>query len=71
MHWAWQSFWAVREGEWKLISLSDTNRLLVNLNDLKPEQKNYIKDKPEIEKRLQALHDAWAQEVRYLDKLPY
>jgi len=71
MHWAWQSLWAVREGEWKLISLSVKNRFLANLNDPKPERKNYIKDKPEIAERLHALHDAWAKKVKYLDKLPY
>jgi len=71
IHWAWQCFWAAREGQWKLIHLSDKNRFLANLNDPEPERKNYIKEKPEIEKRLQALHDAWARKVKYLDKLPY
>jgi len=45
--------------------------MLVNLNDPEPERKNYIKEKPEIAKRLQTLHDAWAKKVKYLDKLPY
>lgn len=66
MHWAWQVFWAVREGEWKLIWLSNKNRQLVNLNDPEPERKNYIKEKPEIAKRLQTLHDAWAKETDYV-----
>jgi arylsulfatase A-like enzyme len=63
MHWGWQKFWAVREGDWKLISDRNSNISLVNLSDAEPERKNYIRDKPEIAKRLQSLHDAWAQET--------
>ena len=65
MHWAWQAFWAVREGEWKLISTVGNNRQLVNLNDPEPEKKNYIKERPEIADGFQALHDAWAKETNY------
>ena len=70
MHWAWQPFWAVSEGEWKLISLGRkglrNQQQLVNLNDPEPERKNYIKDKPEIADRLQSLHDAWVKETKYV-----
>ena len=71
IHWAWQKSWAVRQGPWKLISLGPRNRQLVNLDDAEPERKNHIKEKPEIEKRLQALHDAWAEDVKYRDKPPF
>jgi len=65
MHWAWQAFWAVRDGEWKLICHDGKHRELVNLNDAQPERKNYVQEKPEIAKRLEALHDAWAEETNY------
>ncbi|MDA0765925.1 MAG: sulfatase-like hydrolase/transferase [Verrucomicrobia bacterium] len=64
LHWAWQTFWAVREGEWKLISLGKDQRQLVNLNDPEPERKDYLEEKPDIAGRLQALHDTWAEETR-------
>ena len=59
MHWQWQKRWAVREGDWKLISPN----LLVNLADADPEQKNYADDNPEIVARLRKLHDAWVKDV--------
>jgi arylsulfatase A-like enzyme len=66
LHWAWQAFWAVREGEWKLISLGKNNRQLVNLNDAEPERKDHLKERPEIEARLQSLHDTWAKDTKYV-----
>ena len=59
MHWQWGDRWAVREGEWKLVG-----NLLGNLNDAQPERKNYIKEKPEIAKRLRILHNEWVKEVQ-------
>ncbi len=59
MHWQWGDRWAVREGEWKLIG-----DFLGNLNNAQPERKNYIKEKPEIAKRLLALHNEWLKEVQ-------
>ncbi len=71
MHWGWQKFWAVREGDWKLISDRNANLSLVKLSDAEPERKNYLDDKPELAKRLQALHDAWAEDAKYVDRPPY
>ncbi len=66
MHWQWQSRWAVREGDWKLIGSGDKGRgklFLGNLADEQPERKNYAKQKPEIVKRLAQLHSQWIDEV--------
>ena len=59
LHFAWGRGWAVREGDWKLIN----GKSLHNLADTKPEAKNYIKEKPEKAKALQALHQAWIKKV--------
>ncbi len=63
LHWQWGDRWAVRQGDWKLISEGDKGQSLGNLSDWQPEKKNYIKEKPDIAKRLQALHDEWLKEV--------
>ena len=70
MHWQWANKWAVREGDWKLIGINrkrnDKINVLMtlgNLADAKPEEKNYAKQKPDIVRRLRALHEAWAREV--------
>ncbi|MFT5125315.1 MAG: arylsulfatase A-like enzyme [Candidatus Omnitrophota bacterium] len=65
LHWAWQKFWAVRHGEWKLIS-KGKNLELVNLNDEQPEQKNHFGEQPERVAQLQALHDAWVKETPFV-----
>jgi len=64
MHWNWQNAWAAREGDWKLIGSGKKGRFLGNLSDPQPEKKNYIKEKPDIAKRLQALHNEWLKEVQ-------
>ena len=63
MHWQWDDRWAVRQGNWKLIGEGKKGQSLGNLSDPQPEKKNYIKEKPEIVKRLQELHDEWLKEV--------
>jgi arylsulfatase A-like enzyme len=63
LHWQWNVQWAVREGPWKLIGAKDKPRWLGNLDDAEPEAKNYLGEKPELAKRLHALHDAWIKEV--------
>lgn len=68
IHFQWQQKWAVREGDWKLIS--ETNRKsgavrlsLHNLADDKPEVRDYAKRKPALVKRLAALHEEWHRDV--------
>lgn len=64
MHWQWGNRWAVREGDWKLIDNDkEGGQSLGNLSDPQPEKENYIKEKPDIAKRLQALHNQWLIEV--------
>ncbi len=71
LFWQWQKGWAVREGDWKLISKGSKGLgrekldaiTLVNLADDKPETKNYAAEKPEILKRLKELHNEWADDV--------
>lgn len=64
LHFQWGRKWAVRDGQWKLMGMDGKpNRSLHRLTDEKPEVKNYAKEKPEIVKRLNTLHDAWAKDV--------
>ena len=62
LHWQWGDGWAVRKGDWKL--LTENGKLsLVNLADPEPERKNHIQENPEIVKELQALHNEWLKDV--------
>jgi arylsulfatase A len=74
-HWqTGKNQWAVRSGDWKLIGnpqdtsqkapLTDDDRLfLCNLKKDVGEMKNLADEYPEEVKRLQALHEAWVNEV--------
>jgi hypothetical protein len=66
MHWQWFDRWAIREGAWKLVrDPRDGKRLrLYNLEDAQPEREDHAADRPELVRRLERLHDAWAQSVR-------
>jgi arylsulfatase A len=63
MHWQWQSKWAVRDGDWKLIGNAKRAPELVNLADREPESINHAKEKPEVVARLQTLYDEWTERV--------
>ena len=66
LHWQWQHNWAVREGDWKLIATGRGKRqnlFLGSLADPQPEQKNYATEKPDLVKRLTALHEAFVRDV--------
>ena len=65
MHWAWQSRWAVRRGEWKLIKQRNKKvpLFLANLEDEKPEMKNYAEEKPLLVEELKKLHERWVSEI--------
>ena len=77
-HWMWQSQWAVREGDWKLIGNGrDTTGLksehaprkqmgdlyLANLADDQPESVNHAAERPEVVARLTSSHEAWLRAV--------
>ena len=61
MHWQWSKKWAVREGNWKLIS--GRRPELLSLEGDRPESENFAGKHPEIVERLTALHNEWAQDV--------
>lgn len=71
MHWQWQNGWAVRQGDWKLISggsrgLGQGNIEgvhLANLAEADPEQRNHAQEQSALVQRLTKLHEAWAKEV--------
>ena len=78
LHWQWQKQWAVREGNWKLISNGrDTTGLksqhaprkemgefyLANLVDNPPESVNHATKRPKLVARLRKLHAEWLIEV--------
>lgn len=67
LHWQWAKRWAVLDGNWKLVGTADKGQFLANLNDPQPEMKNHLKAKPEVSKRLKALHDAWLDDVQPKD----
>ena len=63
MHWQWHKNWAVREGDWKLISTGD-KLFLGNLADEQPEVQNHLEEHPDVVERLQTLHAEWVKEVQ-------
>ena len=75
MHWQWQTKWAVREGDWKLINDARLKRanegpvFLGNLADEMPEAKNYAEEKPELVEHLQKLHDEWVRGVTPVSRI--
>jgi arylsulfatase A-like enzyme len=73
LHWQTGNAWAVREGDWKLLGQpQDTgvvppqkikDLFLVNLRQDPREQTNLADREPDVVRRLQSLHDAWAEDV--------
>jgi arylsulfatase A len=64
LHFQWNTQWAVRDGEWKLIGRGNkSNATLHRLTGENPEAKNYAEEHPEIVTRLKAMHDQWAKDV--------
>jgi arylsulfatase A-like enzyme len=51
--------WAVREGDWKLVKIDNSDPELFNLAADKGETKNLIGENPAQAKRLQATYDEW------------
>jgi arylsulfatase A-like enzyme len=68
LHFAWAKNWAVRKGDWKLISMVDKKsgnpRLsLHNLAEANPEVLDHAEARPEIVKELSALHAKWEAQL--------
>lgn len=62
MHWQWNKNWAVREGDWKLVSTGD-KLFLGNLTDEEPEAVDHADEQPDLVEKLKVLHEKWAAEV--------
>ncbi len=63
LYWQWQSRWAVRDGDWKLIGNDKGKMELVNLAEKQPETTNHAATRPQIVERLQKAHETWKAEV--------
>jgi arylsulfatase A-like enzyme len=68
LHFAWRGDWAVRDGDWKLISMTpnDGGKPVLSLHKLageNPEAEDHLGREPETVARLRALHEAWFREV--------
>ena len=63
LHWAWQSRWAIRRGDWKLIGQGDKPTELLNLAGETPEHINYLEREPNVVEQLYRLHKAWLTDV--------
>lgn len=68
LYFDWQDKWAVREGDWKLISLfnrktEERSYTLHNLAEANPEVKDYAQEQPALVAHLKKLHTAWAEDV--------
>ncbi len=69
LYFDWQDKWAVREGDWKLISMVDRQTkertfTLHNLAEDKPEVKNHANENPKLVVHLKNLYEAWANDVK-------
>ena len=64
LHWQFEKRWAVREGNWKLISNHQGKpSILANLADEEPERRNHIDEQPDVAERLLELHHDWHADV--------
>ena len=68
LHFQWQNKWATREGDWKLIGVKQANPSKIklslhNLAENNPEVKNHALEKPEVVKKLLAMHQEWSRDV--------
>lgn len=68
LHFAWRGDWAVRDGDWKLISMTPrgSEKPIISLHNLageNPEAVDHFEKQPDIVARLKKLHEAWFREV--------
>ncbi|MHC4558213.1 MAG: arylsulfatase [Planctomycetota bacterium] len=69
LYWQHMNHSAVREGDWKLVTLNDrdpTRWELYNLSEDRSETQNFTSEYPEITKRLMVKWRRWAEEVNIL-----
>ncbi len=58
LHWLLATHWAIREGDWKMVSTGD-DLLLANLRSDPGESNNLAAERPDVVTHLQGLHEAW------------
>jgi len=68
IYFQWQSRWAVRQGDWKLLGRNGKSgaRTVLSLRNIaqeSPETRNHAADEPEIVARLSTLYDAWQADL--------
>jgi hypothetical protein len=71
LFWQWDKSWAVAEGDWKLMRNGSSGlgrgklpeTMLTNLTDNPPESVNHAAAHPEIVRKLEQFHEAWAKDV--------
>ncbi len=65
LYFQWKNDWAVRQGDWKLITRKRRSKAVTlhNLSDENPEKQNHAAEHPEIVERLQKLYEQWHKEV--------
>lgn len=64
LYWRFWGQSAIREGQWKLLSLENGHRMLFDLHDPEQENKNLLKEYPALADRLQKKLDAWLNEQK-------
>jgi len=69
LYFDWQDRWAVREGDWKLISQvnrrsKERSYTLHNLAEEHPEVKNHAQEQPALVAHLKKLHADWEKDVK-------
>lgn len=63
LHWRFWTQSAARQGDWKLLKLSDQKTYLFNLTNDKEERHNLSGQHPEIVKRLESSLNTWATQL--------
>ncbi|MDT8303817.1 MAG: sulfatase-like hydrolase/transferase [Sedimentisphaerales bacterium] len=55
--------WAVRRGPWKLVGSAKSEMMLFNLDDDIEEQKDLIKERPDLVEELLAIYTEWEKDI--------
>ena len=63
LYWRYGAQWAVRSGDWKLLSQSKGDLQLYNLTEDIGEKNNLVASRQDKVKELQATYDAWNKQL--------
>lgn len=64
LYWRFWGQSAIREGQWKLLSLENGHRMLFDLHTSEQENINLLRENPELADRLQKKLDTWLNEQK-------